>query len=110
VDVTHPVAVRSGAAAYFDLALHIDVDLHELQAALPDRALAYASSTGGAALAEFAWPERLILVIGGEADGATEPLKGAYPVHIPQRIESLNAAVAGGILLWEASRQGAIRT
>jgi TrmH family RNA methyltransferase len=110
VDVTHPVAVRSGAAAYFDLALRTDVDLHELRAAEPDRALAYASSTGGAELADFTWPERMTLVVGGEADGATEPLTGALRLHIPQQIESLNAAVAGGILLWEARRQGAIRT
>jgi tRNA G18 (ribose-2'-O)-methylase SpoU len=110
VDVTHPVAIRSGAAAYFDLALRTDVDLHELQAADPDRTLAYASSDGGVELAEFSWPERVILVVGGEADGATEPMKDAHRLHIPQQIESLNAAVAGGILLWEASRQGVIQT
>jgi len=110
VDVTHPVSVRSGAATFFDLDLHTDVDLRKIQATHPDRPVVCASSSGGTELAKFEWPRQVILVVGGEADGPTEPLGGARPIHIPQHIESLNAAVAGGILLWEASRRGVLRT
>jgi 23S rRNA (guanosine2251-2'-O)-methyltransferase len=48
-------------------------------------------------------------VIGGEGDGLSDPVKAACGrlVRLPiiGRAESLNAAVAGGILLYEAVRQ-----
>jgi tRNA G18 (ribose-2'-O)-methylase SpoU len=36
--------------------------------------------------------------------GATESVEGAAAVHIPVHVESLNAAVAGGIMMWSAKR------
>ena len=49
------------------------------------------------------------LVIGSEAHGVSEPLRcGAMGISIPTvGVESLNAAVAAGILLYEAQRQRA---
>ncbi|MGH2581367.1 MAG: TrmH family RNA methyltransferase [Anaerolineales bacterium] len=51
----------------------------------------------------------LAFVIGGEARGVSEEAKrmDARPIHIPMagEIESLNAAIAGSILLFEALRQ-----
>lgn len=103
VDVTHPAAVRGGAASYFSIPLHVNVPLEELREHSGHR-LVYASSEGGADLASWGWPERVILVLGGEASGATESTEGATAVHIPVQVESLNAAVAGGIIIWEAHR------
>ena len=47
------------------------------------------------------------LVIGNEARGVSEAIRaGAHPISIPTAgVESLNAAVAAGILLYEARRQ-----
>jgi tRNA G18 (ribose-2'-O)-methylase SpoU len=103
VDVTHPAAVRGGAASYFSIPLYVNVPLGELRARCPHQ-LVYASAAGGTDLSAWQWPERAILVLGGEAAGATESTEGAQAVHIPVRVESLNAAVAGGIIMWEAHR------
>jgi TrmH family RNA methyltransferase len=103
VDVTHPAAVRGGAASYFSLPLNVNVQLSELRARCPHE-LVSASATGGTDLSAWSWPERVILVLGGEASGATESTEGAQAVHIPVQVESLNAAVAGGIIMWEAHR------
>ena len=100
-DVTHPVAVRSGVASYFDLWLAVDVTLADLNAA-SSHAIVRATAHGGTPLAEFVWPEKTILVIGGEVGGATEAQKPDLEVTIPVQIESLNTAVASGILLWDA--------
>lgn len=103
VDVTNPAAVRGGAASYFHLPLYVDVSLEALGARCPHRVV-YASAAGGVDLSHWQWPERTILVLGGEAVGATESTEGAAAVHIPVEVESLNAAVAGGIMMWEARR------
>jgi tRNA G18 (ribose-2'-O)-methylase SpoU len=103
VDVTHPVTVRGGAGSYFHLPLYVDVPLSELRLRTPHK-IVYASASGGADLAHWVWPEHTVLVLGGEAEGATEPLDDAVAVHIPVQVESLNAAVAGGIMMWEAKR------
>jgi TrmH family RNA methyltransferase len=100
-DVTHPVAVRSGVAAYFDLDIHVDVALAAL-AKTTGHTVVRAAPSNGTPLADFRWPERTILVIGGEAEGATEAHRPDREVTIPSRIESLNTAVACGILLWDA--------
>jgi tRNA G18 (ribose-2'-O)-methylase SpoU len=100
VDTTHPVAVRSGAAAYFDLPVYADLPLAEVRRQAGQHDVFYAATTAGRKVADVAWPDNVILVLGGEAQGATEPVTGALPVTIPIRVESLNVAVAGGILLW----------
>jgi TrmH family RNA methyltransferase len=54
------------------------------------------------------WSGPTALILGGEAEGPGEHARGLATgsVHIPMlgKIESLNAAVAGGILLFEISR------
>jgi TrmH family RNA methyltransferase len=73
-----------------------------LYAALPGGALAPAAAdlTGDCAL-----------VIGSEAHGVSERMRaGATSLSIPTvGVESLNAAVAAGILLYEAQRQRSLR-
>jgi TrmH family RNA methyltransferase len=53
--------------------------------------------------------EPLALIIGGEADGASpEAIKAAdqlITIPMPGKSESLNAAIAAGILLFEVVRQ-----
>jgi RNA methyltransferase, TrmH family len=54
----------------------------------------------------------LALIIGGEAGGASEEAKklAQYRVNIPMsgKTESLNAAVAGSVLMFEVMRQRSI--
>jgi tRNA G18 (ribose-2'-O)-methylase SpoU len=104
VDVTHPDTVRSGAAAYFDAPLYAEVRLATLSERAPSHSVVYASAHGGRNLPDFVWPERCILVLGGEAAGATERVRDYVTVTIPSRIESLNTSVAGAILLWDHFR------
>ncbi|TLU88321.1 MAG: RNA methyltransferase [Chlorobium sp.] len=66
-----------------------------------------ASSLDGRDFREFtAWPEKLVLVIGNEANGISLPVQALAQrlVRIPHagekpRVESLNAAVSAGILM-----------
>lgn len=101
VDVTHPAAVRGGAGSYFALSLNVNVPLADLRARCPHHVV-YASAASGADPVAWAWPKHTLLVLGGEASGATESTEGATAIHVPIRIESLNAAVAGGIIMWSA--------
>jgi TrmH family RNA methyltransferase len=51
----------------------------------------------------------LALVIGGEADGASEQARGLangkISIPMPGQAESLNAGVAGSVLMFEVVRQ-----
>jgi tRNA G18 (ribose-2'-O)-methylase SpoU len=62
-------------------------------------------AAGGADLGSLAWPERTILVIGHERHGLGRwaSLCGTTAgIPMAPAAESLNAAVAGGIALYEA--------
>ncbi len=78
----------------------------ELYAGVPARAGALARS-----IADVDFDGRCGLIVGNEARGVSEELRSAaQDVSIPTvGVESLNAAVAAGILLYEARRQRALR-
>ena len=112
----NPKTIRSSAGSVFRVPY-----LHGMDAALARAALEqngvqlYASvpARGGAPAldrADFARP--CGLVIGNEARGVGGVLRAAaHDVSIPTvGVESLNAAVAAGILLYEARRQRTART
>lgn len=102
VDVTHPTAIRSGAASFLDHQICTNIAMARLRTMAPDHQVVYASASEGTLLSQMNWARHSILVLGGEADGATEPLAADLKVTIDSGIESLNVAVAGGILLWKA--------
>ncbi len=108
VDPTHPVAVRSGTASYFELTIVTNVLLKTLKEMAPEHDIISVAAHGGEDLSGFVWRDRTILVLGGEAEGATEPLHARTTVTIPSRVESLNVAVAGGILLWDVRQKGTL--
>lgn len=109
VDPWNAKVVRAGMGAHFRLPLlPLDDAMQEaLRERLPRRAVARA----GASLAydRFDWTGPAALVIGGEAEGVSEELAawGTADVAIPLAadVESLNAAVAGAVILFEAARQ-----
>lgn len=99
VSVRNPKLLRASAGSSFRLpTLAGDHDLPvRLYAAHPHE---------GAPAAEIDWSQPCALAVGSEAHGVSpELLRQAIPVRIPTgRVESLNAAVAASILLYQAAQ------
>jgi TrmH family RNA methyltransferase len=109
-DLFSPKVLRSGMGAQFRLAL---------QAATWDQIgaickknklqLFVAEANEGAAYDRVDMQQPLALIIGGEAHGASPEAQSLRPMPIqipmPGQTESLNAAIAGSLLLFEALRQ-----
>ncbi len=103
VNPYNPKCMRASAGSIFRLPLLTSV----AEDALPDLPL-YAADPRAAELASHAGlAQPCALVIGAESHGVSPALAArARPVRIPTAgVESLNAAVAAGILLYEARRQ-----
>lgn len=110
VDPFNPKVVRGGMGAHFRLPIHMLDRWEELVAALvgfPQVLLAEAGV--GRPYEQVDWTRPTALIVGGEARGARERAGelATKEVTIPMagRAESLNVAVATGILLFEALRQ-----
>ncbi len=109
VDPWNPKVVRAGMGAHFRLPLlPLDQEAKvELRARLPRRVIARAG--GSRPYDAVNWTEPVALVIGGEAEGVGAELSdwASEEVGIPlaHGVESLNAAVAGAVILFEAARQ-----
>jgi TrmH family RNA methyltransferase len=109
-DIFSPKVLRAAAGAVFSLPVYEDVDRGEAIKAFRKkgyRVLGSGVSERTSALAEIHAAESTLLLIGNEGRGlAKETLELCDEiVKIPMRenAESLNAAVAAGILLWELS-------
>jgi TrmH family RNA methyltransferase len=109
VDPWNPKVVRAGMGAHFrvpiaDLTPDSLDDLHER---LPRRVIA--SAEAKVPYDRIDWTGPAALVIGGEAEGVGPELRawGSQQAGIPlaHDVESLNAAVAGAVILFEAARQ-----
>ena len=97
----HPKAIRASAGTVFSVALFQGPSLEALPADLPVIALA----ASGRALTRTAFPDSFCLLAGMEGPGLP-PRWRADAVAIPMAagVESLNAAVAAGIALYEWRR------
>lgn len=110
VDPFSPKVLRSGMGAQLRLpvlelewdAIHSFLAEHSLHALL-------AEANIGKAFDEVDLTRPLAFIVGGEANGPSDAARtlGAEPIQIrmPGLIESLNAATAGSLLLFEAVRQ-----
>jgi TrmH family RNA methyltransferase len=109
VSAFNPKAIRSSAGSIFRLPLVSQIDVELALAALRQHRLdVYAADANGEAIAaEADLRRRCAFIIGSEGRGISVPLRGAATgLRIPiTQVESLNAAMAAGILLYEASRQ-----
>jgi TrmH family RNA methyltransferase len=109
-DLYSPKVVRAAMGAHFYLPLQADCAWNELANHLRDVPRIYAA-VGSADLTYDAadWRGPVALIIGSEAQGiSAEGLAQAtHQIRIPMvgRAESLNAGVAGSIMLFEALRQ-----
>ena len=109
VDAFNPKVVRAGMGAHWALRLCVDQPWSQIEPALEDLQVLLAVPRDGRRFWDVDWLRPTALIIGGEAEGAGT--KAAHlatdRVTIPMRevTESLNAAVAASILLFEAARQ-----
>lgn len=112
VNPYNPKCLRASAGSLFRLPMMAGVEQDLLKAALKqkDVVLYAAQPRGSRPLAEVKFAGPSAIVIGSEGRGVTAGLaKSAVAVRIPTcGVESLNAAVAAGVLLYEAQRQRAL--
>jgi RNA methyltransferase, TrmH family len=105
----NPKTLRASAGSLFRVPFAHNLDVELARAALQQRQVdVYAAVPRGAKpLSAADLTRRCALVIGSEGHGVSEQIRcGAIGISIPTvGVESLNAAVAAGILLYEAQRQ-----
>jgi TrmH family RNA methyltransferase len=104
-----PKVVRAAMGAHFRLPIHrLDWDAigRQVESA---RLAVFLADMQGRPFWDVSMNSAIALIIGGEADGATPPARrlASETIGIPmeQQVESLNAAVAGSILMFEVRRQ-----
>jgi len=113
----NPKALRASAGSLFRVPFAYGIDAALARAALQQHKLdIYAGVPSnehqpGKLLGEADFSRRCALVIGNEARGVSPQLRGcAMDISIPTSgVESLNAAVAAGILLYETRRQRSLQ-
>eukprot|EP00611_Tribonema_gayanum_P002742 TRINITY_DN12078_c0_g1_i1.p1 TRINITY_DN12078_c0_g1~~TRINITY_DN12078_c0_g1_i1.p1 ORF type:complete len:336 (-),score=70.61 TRINITY_DN12078_c0_g1_i1:50-1057(-) len=115
VDLWSPKALRASMGAAFRVPSVAMGTWHEARELLRARGLALYAADGSAATAhwEVPWSQPSALVVGSEAEGLSQAAREDLErgditgIRIPlsNGVESLNAAVAGAIVLGEAQRQ-----
>lgn len=108
VDPYNPKVLRSGMGAHFRLPV-LEASWGEITSYCQDVPFYMADSSGDTPYTAVNWQARWALIIGNEARGIGERAKQlqAQRVAIPMAAdtESLNAAVATAVILFEAARQ-----
>lgn len=108
VDATNPKAVRAGMGAHFRLPIAA-MDWDEIARAVAGCRVYLADARGTVPYTDADWTGRVALIVGGEAAGAgsrAHALADAtVAIPLAGGVESLNAAVAAAVLLFEAARQ-----
>jgi TrmH family RNA methyltransferase len=109
-DAWAPKVLRTGMGAHFALPIH-SLDWNAVRDLCSQHSLQvyYAEAGQGLSYDAADLTRPLALILGGEADGpgpeARALAKSAIHIPMPGRAESLNAATAGSLLLFEAARQ-----
>lgn len=113
VDPKNPKALRASAGAYFAARLLTGIEGRKLGEALRAAGfrVAVADARGEEDAFAFDWTGKVALVIGNEGAGADPALGPTYRVRLPMPggVESLNASIAGSILIYEALRRRCAR-
>jgi TrmH family RNA methyltransferase len=110
VDAFAPKVLRAGMGAHFRLPIH-NLDWDALARRLAPLQVFLAAMEEGPAYNQVDFRIPLALIVGGEAEGAGLQARrlahASVNIPMPGGGESLNAAVAAGILLFEVVRQRA---
>lgn len=109
VDLYSPKVVRAGAGAHFHVELATGVAWPDVAARLPRGAqVVLADAAAARPYWEADWTAPSVLIVSSEPHGASAAARDLADaaVSIPLReVESLNAGVAGSVILFEARRQ-----
>lgn len=107
-DPYNPKVLRSGMGAHFRLPV-MEMNWPQIRGALAGSAVYLADGAATTAYDAVDWRGRWALMIGSEGHGAGDEARALMtrPIMIPmaRATESLNAAVAGAVILFEAARQ-----
>ena len=106
-DAFAPKVLRAGMGAHFRLPIH-SLNWDEIRGATRALKIYLADMQGSPCWqTDFSLP--LALIVGGEAEGASEDARrladGTVSIPMPGQVESLNAGVAGAVLMFEVVRQ-----
>jgi TrmH family RNA methyltransferase len=108
VDQYNPKVVRGGAGAHFCLSIQPH-SWPEIETRLEGLDVWLAASRGDLPYTDVNWTRPLALIVGSEAHGASRMALALASGHVnivmSRGIESLNVAVAAGVLLFEIARQ-----
>lgn len=111
VDPYAPKVLRASMGTLLRLPLYVSDDLIATAHDLGLTTYACVVDRDATPITEVSFPEGSLLMIGNEANGLTEETKqqADYRITIPMRgkAESLNAAAAGAIAMWEMLRGNA---
>jgi TrmH family RNA methyltransferase len=103
-----PKVLRAGMGAHFRLPL-LECSWEQITALVAPLRIFLAAAGRGIAYTQADFRSPLALIVGGEAEGASPEAQRLAPrlVHIPMPGggESLNAAAAAAVLLFEVVRQ-----
>jgi len=109
VDLYSPKVVRAAMGAHFRLPLVYDLAWSSLATMLRGRAIYLAEARGGVPYYDVDWTQPAALIIGNETEGprpeARRCAMGRVSIPMPGRAESLNAAIAASVIIFEAVRQ-----
>lgn len=108
VDAYNPKVLRGAMGAHYRVAV-VALEWADITAALVGLRVYLADMTGAARYDEADWSDGWALIVGSEAHGFSDaaaqiPHERVY-VPMAADTESLNAAIAAGIILFEARRQ-----
>ena len=107
-DAYAPKVVRAGMGAHFRLPIH-PCSWEEMEDRLKGMNIFLADMQGESSCWQADLRSPLALIIGGEAEGASQPARklatSRIAIPMPGKSESLNAAAAGAILMFEVVRQ-----
>ncbi len=108
VDQYNPKVVRGGAGAHFRMPI-LALPWNEIKPQLSGLDVWLAAIRGDLPYTSVNWIRPLALIVGGEARGASQAAiamaNGRATIPMQRGVESLNAAVATGVLLFEIARQ-----
>lgn len=114
VDAYSPKVVRAGMGTHFRLPI-LSLSWAEIEERGRGMQIVLADVRGDVAYTEVTWRWPVALIVGGEAEGASEEAfalaEQRVYIPMPGPAESLNVAVATGVILFEvARRRGEART
>ncbi len=112
VDLYNPKTVRSAVGSLPRVDIFVEKDREAVYPLLADKGIRTAAAviSGGTEVREFDFSGGCAVVIGNEGSGldstATELCSDRVTIGMSGSIDSLNAAAAAAILLWEMMRSG----